>query len=316
LDATYRGLPIDKSTILKSYIGRARALFRQKKYDLIWLEKEVFAWFPAFVEAMVLHRMPYVVDFDDAWFLRYEMHPRWAMRRLAGDKIDSVMKSAAVVVVGNEYLQERAIRAGARCVEIIPSAIDLDRYPALAEIPAADTPPPLVVGWMGTPFNIRYLANIAPVLRTATAEGKIKLHIVGATIPEELSGVVAQSYDWSESTEVDRLRKFDVGIMPLENTPWEQGKCGYKLLQVMAAGKAVIASPVGANCQIVRHGFNGFLADSPEEWAIAIGLLSTDPILRFHMGREGYRMVAEGYSLDKILPRISTVLKKAADPAT
>jgi glycosyltransferase involved in cell wall biosynthesis len=312
LDATYRGAPIDKTAIIHSYAHRTRVLLQQKQYDLIWLEKEVFAWIPAFIENLVLRRTPYVVDLDDAWFLRYETHPRWFVRRLSGAKIDSVMKSAATVVVGNEYLQDRALRAGARRVEVVPSAIDLDRYPPLFQEPPQDTPRPLVVGWVGTPFNVRYLTNLAPVLRQVTADGKVKLHIIGVPVPEELSGVAAQSYDWSESTEVDRLRKFDVGIMPLENTPWEQGKCGYKLLQVMAAGKAVVASPVGANCQIVRDGINGFLAESPEQWLAAIDRLSSDPMLRFRMGREGYGMVAETYSLDKILPRLASILKQAA----
>jgi glycosyltransferase involved in cell wall biosynthesis len=312
LDATYSGLPINKRTILQSYARRAWALFRRKNYDLIWLEKEVFAWLPAFVEAAMLHRVPYVVDFDDAWFLRYESHPRWSIRNLMGRKIDSVMKSAAVVVVGNQYLHDRAVRAGARRVEVIPSTIDLSRYPPLPEDPTADTPRPLIIGWMGTPFNVHYVTNLASVLRLVTAEGNIKLHIVGTTIPPGLAGIYAESCGWSESTEIERLLEFDVGIMPLENNPWEQGKCGYKLLQFMAAGKAVVASPVGVNRQIVRHGINGFLADSPDEWVAAIERLNADPILRSKMGREGYQTVAEDYSLDKILPRLASILKQAA----
>jgi glycosyltransferase involved in cell wall biosynthesis len=79
----------------------------------------------------------------------------------------------------------------------------------------------------------------------------------------------------------------------------------------MAAGKAVIASPVGANCQIVRDGINGFLAESPDQWIAAIARLNSDRMLRFRMGSEGYRMVADTYSLDKILPRLASVLKNA-----
>ncbi len=58
--------------------------------------------------------------------------------------------------------------------------------------------------------------------------------------------------------------------MPLDDTPWERGKCAYKLLQVMAAGKPVIASPVGANRAAVRHEVNGLLAETPEQWTARI----------------------------------------------
>ena len=98
-------------------------------------------------------------------------------------------------------------------------------------------------------------------------------------MPAEFEGIAATSFPWTEDSEIARIAAFDVGIMPLHDTPWERGKCAYKLLQVMAAGKPVIASPVGANRQVVRHGVNGFLADTAEEWTEALRQLA-DPDLR------------------------------------
>ena len=68
--------------------------------------------------------------------------------------------------------------------------------------------------------------------------------------------------------------------MPLEDTPWERGKCGYKLIQYMALGLPVVASAVGVNKHIVRHGENGFLAANPGEWRDALARLGMDPALR------------------------------------
>src|SRR5438874_1070790 len=91
---------------------------------------------------------------------------------------------------------------------------------------------------------------------------------------------------WSESTEVAELQRFDVGIMPLRDAPMERGKCGYKLIQYMACGRPVVASPVGASRQIVEHGTNGFLASTAAEWVAALRALQ-DPALRRRMGAAG-----------------------------
>src|SRR4030095_16634048 len=100
---------------------------------------------------------------------------------------------------------------------------------------------------------------------------------------------------------------FDIGIMPLHDTPWERGKCAYKLLQVMAAGKPVIASPVGANAQVVQHGVNGFLANTAEEWTEALQKLTTDPELRRRMGAAARTTVEDRYSVATVGPRLATI---------
>ena len=93
--------------------------------------------------------------------------------------------------------------------------------------------------------------------------------------------------DWSESSEVEAIRSFSVGIMPLEEDPWTRGKCGYKLIQYMACGLPVVASPVGVNCEIVEHGRNGYLAANEVEWLRALGQLRSEPQLSEEFGRVG-----------------------------
>src|SRR5207302_5975012 len=133
------------------------------------------------------------------------------------------------------------------------------------------------------------------------------LHVVGAAVPEALAGIPAQSFPWTEESEIERIAAFDVGIMPLHDTPWERGKCAYKLLQVMAAGKPVIASPVGANAQVVQHGVNGYLANTTEEWTVALRALAADPDLRQRMGAEARRTVEDSYSAAAMAPRLAAI---------
>ena len=298
----YGGPPVSKLSLVKAYGRRLWALQRRMRYDLIWLEKEALPWLPAWTEIARLQGLPYVVDYDDAWFHRYENH--WSSFML-GHKIDKVMQVAQIVVAGNTYLARRARQAGAREVAIVPTAIDRDRYQNLPARPAGG---PLNVGWIGIPLNAHYLGIVAPALRMVDG---ITLQVVGADVPADLAGIPAESFPWTEDSEIARIADFDVGIMPLLDTPWERGKCAYKLLQVMAAGKPVIASPVGANRDVVEHGVNGFLADTSEEWADALRKLA-DPELRRRMGEAARATVAERYSTAVVGPQLAAILQKAA----
>ncbi len=101
--------------------------------------------------------------------------------------------------------------------------------------------------------------------------------------------------------------------MPLDDTPWERGKCGYKLIQYMACGLPVVASPVGVNEEIVSHGENGFLADTLEEWKQSLErLVGMDPATRAAMGSVGRTRVERWYSLQIQAPRLLEALRKAA----
>ena len=168
----------------------------------------------------------------------------------------------------------------------------------------------LTVGWIGIPLNAHYLTIDRAGAARRVGNAPIELHVVGAPVP---AGVRRESPPKvSHGPRTPRShgsRQFDVGIMPLHDTPWERGKCAYKLLQVMAAGKPVIASPVGANRQVVRHGVNGFLADTTEEWAEALRQLA-DPALRQRMGAEARKTVEEQYSTAVVTPRLAAILQQ------
>ena len=99
--------------------------------------------------------------------------------------------------------------------------------------------------------------------------------------------------------------------MPLHPGPFEEGKCGYKLVQYMACGLPVIASPVGVNSRIVEPGITGFLASSTEEWVKALVTLSKDASLRNEMGKAGRKKVEREYNL-QFAARLLEILINAA----
>ena len=110
-----------------------------------------------------------------------------------------------------------------------------------------------------------------------------------------LPGVAVEHVPWSLETQHEALAGLDVGLMPLADSPWSRGKCAYKLLQYLAAEVPAVASPVGANADLVEDGVNGLLAADPPAFARAIESLAGDPDRACALARRG-RQTAEGFS--------------------
>lgn len=296
---------------LAAFRRRFAALRLVRDFDAVWVEKEALPWLPAAVELAALPgQVPLIVDYDDAVFHRYDRHRSAAVRRLLGRKIDAVMARADLVVAGNGYLADRARAAGACRVEVVPTVVDLDRY-----VPCRDPEPkPVTVGWIGSPSTAPYLDAVKPVIADLARSSGIAAVAVGAR-QDQVVGSPFVARRWREEAEVADLNAFDIGIMPLADTPWERGKCAYKLIQYMALGIPVVASPVGANREVVVHGENGLLAEDAGEWRTALVALAADPALRASMGRAGRRTVEQGYSLQLWAPRLAAMLHETIDVA-
>ena len=296
--------------VLRAYVRRLAQLQRRADADLIWIEKEALPWLPWGIErALLPTAVPLVADYDDAVFHRYDLHRSAAVRWLLGRKLDRLMASASLVTAGNRYLAERAKAAGAQRVEIVPTVVDLTAYTRRPE-PFCENA--ATIGWIGTSSTwTEYMAPMMPLLTNAAEAAGARITAVGAGRMAAAHPLL-DNLPWTEESEVTQIHAMDIGIMPLTDTPWARGKCGYKLIQYMACGIPVIASPVGVNAEIVEHGVNGFLASSNAEWAQALQTLLRDPALRARMGEAGRRKVERNYSLQVWGPRVVELLHQVA----
>lgn len=294
---------------LRAYARRLSDLRKVRSADLIWLEKEALPWVPATFECALLPKdVPLVTDYDDAIFHRYDMHHRSVVRWFLGHKIDCVMKVSDLVMAGNAYLADRARSAGARRVEIVPTVVDTERY-RVRPPPAPGSPP--IIGWIGSPSTWRdYLLPMMPCIIDVAEKTGARIRIVGSGAPKDFHPLV-DVIAWREDEEVTQIQQMDIGIMPLDDSPWARGKCGYKLIQYMACGVPVVASPVGVNSEIVEEGINGFLARDDQEWRSALTTLLRDHQLRRRMGNAGRRRIEERYSLEVWAPRVAELLLEA-----
>jgi len=305
----YQGKKHHPLNVLGCYFRRFWILLGVGKYDLIWIEKEAFPFLPSYAEWLLAKSgKGYFVDYDDAVFHNYDQHSGWLVRTWMGDKIDWVMRNARLVFVGNAYLKERAFKSGAKEVVSLPTVIDPSRYRMKAY---GESSQRVKVGWIGSPTTLKYLLSLRPVFEKLREQLDFELLIVNAKPFGELDlACPVRMIPWSEETEVESILSMDIGLMPLPDDKWERGKCAYKLIQYMACGLPVVASPVGMNVEVVQVGVNGFLASSEEEWVESLRRLISDAEMRRKFGQQGFKIVQERYTLQRNFELLQEELKR------
>jgi glycosyltransferase involved in cell wall biosynthesis len=247
-----------------------------------------------------------IFDFDDAIMFREQKygHP---LRNEDFQKFVRTLKHCATAVAGNDFLAAFARACGLRTV-VLPTPIDLANYQLRKQ---ADHPG-IIIGWLGLSDGLPYLRHIQSALRRLNQRfSSMKLKVVSDK-PLQLEGVAIENETWRAETEQSNLSSFDIGIMPLWDSVWARGKCGYKILQYMGVGRPVVASDVGVNNQIIRHGENGFLARTEEDWVNSIATLIENATLRRDFGLRGRELIEKEYSLEHFAKRYVDLLREVA----
>ncbi|MDG2242273.1 MAG: glycosyltransferase family 1 protein [Rhodospirillaceae bacterium] len=279
-------------TVAASLINRLLRVLRKGDVDVIWLQREVLPFLPFVLEKILLSGKPIVVDFDDAHHLYYKNAGSYLIRGAFAGKIEALMRHAAAVIVGNPTLEQYARNSGADSVTLIPSAVDVTRLKTAVRAPKTFT-----VGWIGTPVTAtQSLPLIRKPLEKFLAETGSRFLLCGAD--DAAQDIMADRLPWSESGEVDFFSEVTVGICPLQDTEWNQGKSGYKIIQYMAAGKPALVSPVGIANDLVTQGGTGFHCNTADEWYGSLMQLQQDPALCASMGARAQSQAQEKYDTE------------------
>ena len=292
------------------YLRRLLTVLTSARYDILWVHCELFPYLPGLLEkTALLVRRPILFDYDDAIFHMYDVSGNPAVRWALGNKLAPLLRAASACGCGNAYLQRYAMRYCSNSV-ILPTVVDTSRYLPGA---ASEEGRPLTIGWIGTPSTWPYVRPILPMLRNLVDGRSVRFRVVGAGTAAEsdrFDGV--DLVDWSEESEIREVQAMDIGIMPLPDEPWARGKSGYKLIQYMACGLPVVASPVGVNSDIVLEGVSGFLAERPDQWTAALSKLLDSRELRAAMGSAGRSRAQASYSLAATAPRLTELMLSVA----
>jgi glycosyltransferase involved in cell wall biosynthesis len=248
-------------------------------------------------------------DLDDAVFLRDSFAKKGLHCKRRERRYLATVAAADAVVAGNPFLKKWTAHWTHRDhVHVIPTCVDPSAYP-LAGHQATGLDVQLV--WVGSSSTLKGLHATRPLLEhLGRSIPGIRLKLVCDRFLE-LRDMPVVPCPWKEATEAAEIAAADIGISWLPDDLWSRGKCGLKVLQYMAAGLPVVANPVGVQAEMVRDGETGFLAETPAQWAEAIGRLAYDPALRRQMGQAARRRVEEEFSLRAGAERWQAVLDRA-----
>jgi glycosyltransferase involved in cell wall biosynthesis len=250
-----------------------------------------------FLEPWLAKRNPRMVfDFDDA------IHH-------VGDnesKLRFILPHFACVTAGNEYLASFARQVHQR-VEVWPTVVDTQKYHEAV----LRRPGPIRIGWSGSRDTLKHcLPLVASILRELRKTERFEFLVIAEVPPlDSAEGLNITYLPWTPETEVQCLQQIDIGLMPLEDKPFERGKCGLKAIQYMGCGTPALVSPVGVNEQIVKHGETGFHCRTIEDWVAYLRQLIHNPAMRTEMGRKARERVEQKYSISSLLPRMVSLFQ-------
>ncbi len=281
--------------MLKQLTRRFQLLLAKlKNYDILFVEREIFdlpTWemekkFRAAIPRMVL-------DVDDAIFLRYP------------DKFAAIAGMSDLVLAGNRSLMQEASRFCDQ-VTLFPTVVETAEYD---EIDCPGHPAVPVIGWIGTESNIPFLETIQPSLEKLAESERFVLRVItgdGAAVANlENSAFQIEFREWNSATAEKEISQFTIGVMPLPDDRWQRHKCGFKLIQYLAAGVPAVASPVGVNSEIIQHGTNGYLATGEAEWCESLRSLLNNSKQRNSFAEAGKKTIEANYSVSRNLPILS-----------
>jgi glycosyltransferase involved in cell wall biosynthesis len=281
------------------YVARALALARWA--DVLVLQKPFHR--SSLIDALARINNRMIVDVDDAiWEPGTVRSGEHTAKR--GRRLRHAVERAGVATVGNAYT---AAWIREQCpdvlVYVVPSSVDFSSFPTRSHVPSR----PAVVGWIGSPENLGDLTACQHALRRMVEEGAINMRVVSSR-PADLPGLPTEFVPWSLSTEAEQVAAFDIGVMPLHDTPRTRGRCGFKAIEYMAAGLPTVASPVSGPCDVIEHGVTGYLARDEHEWRAWLAKLAADAGLRTSLGMAARQAVRDHYCYESNAPRMAQIL--------
>jgi glycosyltransferase involved in cell wall biosynthesis len=237
-----------------------------------------------------------IFDMDDAIFLSNTKLFGINVRPTSFS-LEKIIKTADFVTTNGHYLLNY-VRNFNQKSSIIPDPIDCQLFSSQLKNDQDDHNK-ITIGWEGNPHShYKNLVMLVKPLERLARKYDIRFKIVSflgdqriKQIFEKLEHSVEVDYGldhWVPLTDYAALLSdFDILVAPLLTSDWYEGKSSLRVGIGMAMGIPVVASPVGEQKYVIKHGINGFLAKNEEEWYKYLQMLIEDEKLRNFIGKSG-----------------------------
>jgi glycosyltransferase involved in cell wall biosynthesis len=289
------------------YFRRFYDLLRMPFYDGVYVFLSVTPFGPTFFEFLTrMLNKNIIYDIDDMVFLKTKSVYNQPVSALKGKgKMIYMMKHSKHIITCTDVLDAYARRYNQNTTNI-SSTINTDTYLPINRYNNSNQ---LVIGWSGSHSTSQYLYLLERVLKKISDTHSVKILVIGDA-SFHIDGVELEVLPWRESTEVDDLRRIDIGLYPLPDEPWVYGKSGLKAMQYMALGIPTVASAVGMDFKVIEDGVSGFLVKNDREWITTITRLIDDPALRARVGEASRLRILNKYSVKANQPTYLSIFKE------
>jgi glycosyltransferase involved in cell wall biosynthesis len=293
--------------MVRSYASRVRLLSKLDEYDAVFVYREAALFGPAFLERMVARKKPIIYQLDDPLFVPYKSPSNGYLSYLKFfGKVKEIIKISKVVMVNSTPIRDYAKQFNKNIWQV-PSVVDTDRF---VYVPRYGKPQRVCIGWSGSPTTLNNVTLVEAPLQEISRAGSADIHFIGGT-DFNLKEINYTSQKWIEDTEVEDLRKLQVGLVPLPDNPWNRYKFIMKTAQYMALGIVPVGTPMASNTEVIRHGENGFLAETEEDWVKYLMVLIEDHALRNRMSRTAAEDAVAKYSLEANAAKVIEAFRAA-----
>tara|TARA_Y100000588_G_scaffold194572_1_gene208683 strand:+ start:813 stop:1802 length:990 start_codon:yes stop_codon:yes gene_type:complete len=267
------------------------------QYDVVLLQKTILS--RGTVRQIRRHAKRLVYDVDDRIWIRPNRPYDWWTRRRLDRRLRHILAQADTVTVANRVLVDDCRALGGQA-EVFPMALDGEAWVPHSQPRNG----PLVIGWTGFPVSLPFLQSVWPVLQEVQQkhpDTRVQLHT-----PEDphWNGVQYEFVPHVPNDEPDVIRQFDIGLLPLDDTPSARGKSPCKTLQYFASGAAVVCSPVGATMDMATDDTLCRHATTPAEWATALEELITQHDTRRSLAAAGRATFEERFDTHVVFNQI------------
>lgn len=295
------------SEMIRSYAGRLDLLKKLDDFDAVFVYREAALLGPAFLEKRIAKRKPIIYQLDDPLFMPYRSPSNGYLSYLKFfGKIKEIIRISKVVMVNSTHIREYAEQFNTNIWQV-PSIVDTDKFRFM---PFRDNPEKVSIGWSGSPTTLKNIKLVEKPLQDISRAGICDIHFIGG---EDL-GLTDVNYTgqkWTAETEVEDLRKMQIGLVPLPDNSWNRYKFIMKTAQYMALGIVPVGTPMASNPEVIKHGETGFLAATDKEWVEYLTILINEDRLRQEMSRKGAAEALAKYSLEANRAKIVEAFRAA-----